>query len=69
MGLGVGMGMGSALSRNLDTGPAPAPAPSPVPATATTPVERLKHLKELFDLGLVEKEEFDEKKKEILAGL
>lgn len=63
MGLGVGVGMGNVLSKNLDAGQAPASAP------ATSPAERLKHLKELLDLGLIEKDEFEEKKKEILSGL
>lgn len=59
MGLGVGMGMGNALSRNMETG-----LESP-----QSPVERLKHLKDLLEAGFIDKGEFEEKRKEIISGL
>jgi hypothetical protein len=61
------------------TPPATAPAaPQVAPPTATPApdaslrpdvIERLKKLKELYDLGLITKEEYDKKRQEILQGL
>lgn len=59
MGLGVGAGAGMSMARSLDLAGADG-------GGRRTPAERLKELKELLDAGLIEREEFDAKKKGIL---
>ena len=39
------------------------------PSTNDNPVEKIKQLKEMFDLGVLTQEEFDTKKKEILSKM
>ncbi len=48
---------------------AQAPAASPAPAASSTPEEQLGKLKELLDKGLITQDDYDTKKKEILATL
>ncbi len=43
--------------------------PNAVPVSAADPVEVLGKLKRLLDAGLIEQEEYDAKKREILANL
>lgn len=42
-------------------------APAPAAAAAVSPLDELKKLKELLDMGIVTQEEFDAKKKQILG--
>lgn len=44
-------------------------APKVTPKADVTPTEKLKQLKELYDGGFITKEEYDQKRKEILNGL
>jgi len=43
--------------------------PAQQPAAATGPVEKIKQLKEMLDLGVLTQEEFDAKKAEILSSM
>jgi hypothetical protein len=43
--------------------------PSSAPAVKSTAAERLKQVKELYDQGLINKEDYDRKVKEILNSL
>ena len=83
MGMGAGMGMGGMMVNQMNqaawaaqqpppqAAPAAAPAAAPVAAVAAGDdvMAKLGQLKKLFDAGLIEKAEFDEKKKELLAKL
>ena len=71
MGAGLGMMMPQMMAQNLQQAQAQAQAPAPVPAASapTGPAERLQKLKALFDQGLITQEEFDAKKKQILADI
>jgi len=44
----------------------PKPASAEAGDTATSPMEKLKKLKESFDLGVLTQEEYDEKKKKLM---
>jgi membrane protease subunit (stomatin/prohibitin family) len=75
MGLGAGMIMGGQMA-NVMAAAAAAAAAAPAPAApasgATSPddvMARLSQLKKMLDAGLIEKGEYDEKKKELLAKL
>jgi membrane protease subunit (stomatin/prohibitin family) len=46
-----------------------AAASEPPPAAAEDPVAKLKKLKEMLDLGLIEQPEFDAKKAEIMSRM
>lgn len=67
VGVGAGMGMGFMLPQMLqntvrsDQGQSASPSDSPF--------DRIKKLKELLDIGAISQEEFDMKKKELLAGI
>lgn len=78
MGLGAGLGAGQAMGGMFAasaTQPAAAPQPvaqQPVAQSAAPvkdPMETLKKLKAMVDNGLITQEEFDAKKKEILASM
>ncbi|MGX1492575.1 hypothetical protein RKD41_004834 [Streptomyces tendae] len=49
--------------------PTAAPAPAPAPQPGGTPVEQLRQLAELRDVGILSEEEFTSKKAEILARM
>ena len=80
MGMGAGMGMGGLLVNQMNQAsvaaaqaaqPAPAAVAPIAPAAAAGDdvMARLGQLKKLLDAGLIEKAEFDDKKKELLAKL
>jgi membrane protease subunit (stomatin/prohibitin family) len=68
MGLGAGLAMGgqmaSAVGQGLAAGVATAPS-----ATGEDVMAKLTQLKKMLDSGLIEKPEYDEKKKELLAKM
>ena len=78
MGMGAGMGMGGMMVNQMNQAavaaqqasapPAPAAA-APVAAAGDDVMSKLGQLKKLLDAGLIEKSEFDEKKKDLLAKL
>jgi hypothetical protein len=47
----------------------PAPAPAQPAAAQPSAADRLKQLKSLYDQGLINKEDYDRKSKEILDSL
>jgi len=61
MGLGAGIGFGQMLSESMKPG-----SNQPAPPQKEDPMETLKKLKQMLDAELIEKEEYDQKKKEIL---
>ncbi len=79
MGFGVGMGMGGQMVNQIGAAqaaanqpPPPPPAPAaaaPVAGSSDDIMARLGQLKKLLDAGLIEKAEFDEKKKELISKL
>lgn len=75
MGLGAGMAMGgqmsAAVNQSLNT-PAPAAAAPVAPVVVSAGddiMAKLTQLKKLLDAGLIEKSEFDEKKKDLLSKM
>jgi membrane protease subunit (stomatin/prohibitin family) len=71
-GAGIGMGVASGgvfgnMAQQMFT-PIQQQAPSPA-AAATDPVAALKKLKDMLDLGLIAKAEFDTKKAEIMSRM
>lgn len=76
VGLGAGVAMGGQYAQAMNQAyaqpPLPAPTPVPVPAPAgggEDIVAKLGQLKKLLDGGLIEKAEYDEKKKELLSKM
>lgn len=74
MGLGAGYMMGGAMVGQMANAQqaaaqAPAAAAAPVAAAADDVMAKLTQLKKLLDAGLIEKAEFDEKKKELIAKM
>jgi membrane protease subunit (stomatin/prohibitin family) len=81
MGMGAGMGMGGMMVNQMNNAamagqqqqPPPQQAPSAAPVAAVSAgddvMARLGQLKKLLDAGLIEKAEFDEKKKELISKL
>ncbi|MDL2241995.1 SPFH domain-containing protein, partial [Bacteroidales bacterium OttesenSCG-928-L03] len=78
MGLGMGVGMGAAfggMSQQVFQQPQQQPqqaqaAPPPnEPAAKDNPVEKLKQLKEMFDLGIITQDDYDKKKQDILNNM
>jgi membrane protease subunit (stomatin/prohibitin family) len=72
-GVGMGQMMAGAMAANLA---APTPSPQTVqtqahasPQDANEPMQRLKKLKDLLDAGLIDSQEFESKKKEILSKI
>lgn len=65
---GFGDGAGMILGMNLatDTNPVTATTLTKSPLSINEQIEVIKQLKELFDVGILSKEEFDKKKKEIM---
>jgi membrane protease subunit (stomatin/prohibitin family) len=66
MGLGAGMLMGGQMANQMQQAMTPAPA---APAAGDDVVGKLGQLKKMLDAGLIEKAEYDEKKKELLAKM
>jgi membrane protease subunit (stomatin/prohibitin family) len=67
VGVGAGMGMGFMLPQMLQN--AVRSDQGQTPTNSDSPFERIKKLKELLDIGAISKEEFESKKKELLAGI
>lgn len=65
MGMGAGMGMGQMMAGMMGS----QQTPSQAPADAADPTAKLKKLKEMMDMDLISKEEYEQKKKEILSSL
>lgn len=65
-GLGMGLAAGGAFGSMANQVFTPA---NQNQQTNQTPVEKIKQLKELFDIGAITQTEFDEKKKEILSKM
>jgi len=65
---GAGLGMGLAAG-GLFGNTAQQTFNQPQQPTNVSPVEKIKQLKEMFDLGAITQEEFDAKKKEILSKM
>jgi membrane protease subunit (stomatin/prohibitin family) len=74
-GLGLGMGMGmanmfvNAQGQQRPAAPAPEPAAPAAAADTRTPAQRLKELKELFDAGVLEEDEYKAKRAELMKLL
>lgn len=67
MGLGAGMYMGGAMANQINQA-AQAPAP-PASGGGDDVMGKLTQLKKMLDAGLIEKAEYDEKKKDLLAKM
>ncbi len=67
VGVGAGMGMGFLLPQMLQNSVRNDQGQSTFPSES--PFDRIKKLKELLDIGAISKEEFEMKKKELLAGI
>jgi membrane protease subunit (stomatin/prohibitin family) len=68
MGLGAGMVMGNQMANTMAAAVAPAPA-QPQASSPDDVMSRLSQLKKMLDAGLIEKGEYDEKKKDLLSKL
>jgi len=68
MGLGVGLAMGGQMANAVNQGLATSNAGVAAPP-ADDPMAKLTQLKKMLDAGLIEKTEYDEKKKELLSKL
>jgi membrane protease subunit (stomatin/prohibitin family) len=66
VGVGAGMGMGFMLPQMLQNTVRSDQGQS---APYDSPFDRIKKLKELLDIGAISNEEFEMKKKELLAGI
>ena len=64
MGMNAGMGAGSMMNQGTQNQQQQAPQ-----QTTESPMDKLKKLKELFDMELINEEEFASKKKEILEKM
>lgn len=68
-GLGMGLSMGGVFGGMAQQTVAQNPMQNQ-PSPATNPVmEKLKQLKEMFDMGLISQADFDEKKQELLSQM
>jgi membrane protease subunit (stomatin/prohibitin family) len=67
VGVGAGMGMGFMLPQMLQN--AVRSDQGQMATLSDNPFDRIKKLKELLDIGAISKEEFESKKKELLAGI
>ena len=67
VGVGAGMGMGFMLPQMLQNTVQTGQGQSGIPYDS--PFERIKKLKELLDIGAISHDEFEMKKKELLAGI
>ena len=68
VGLGAGMGMGAAMAQMMGQAAQPTPA-APAAQAAPDPMQKLKQLKQMLDAELITQEEYDAKKKDILASM
>lgn len=69
-GMGMGMGAGVAFGQMMAQGMAGTMGTQAAPAAPSEdPVEKLGKLKKMVDAGLITQDEYDAKKKEILAGM
>jgi membrane protease subunit (stomatin/prohibitin family) len=66
VGIGAGIGMGMMIPEMLKDA---VKGDREGNGTSTNPFEKIKQLKELLDLGAISQDEFDSKKKELLAGI
>ena len=64
VGLGAGIPIGHQLGQRLNVGDL-----TSAEKTSKSPIERMKELKDMLDLGLLSAEEFEIKKREILSTL
>jgi membrane protease subunit (stomatin/prohibitin family) len=70
MGLGAGMAMGNQMAGAVNQSLAGAPAAGAAAAAAGDDiVGKLSQLKKMLDAGLIEKSEYDEKKKDLLSKM
>lgn len=67
VGVGAGMGMGFMLPQMLSE--AMQPTQSDTTQTLTSPMDKLKKLKELLDMGAISQEEYDVKKDKLLGEI
>jgi membrane protease subunit (stomatin/prohibitin family) len=67
VGVGAGMGMGFMLPQMLQNSIRSDQGENG--SYSESPFDRIKKLKELLDIGAISKEEFETKKKELLAGI
>jgi len=67
VGVGAGMGMGFMLPQMLQSAVRSDQGQTATPSDS--PFDRIKKLKELLDIGAISKDEFELKKKELLAGI
>ncbi len=51
------------------TMPAYQPAQAPIQEVKEDPLEKLKKLKELYDMGVISQEEYEEKRKKLLEEI
>ena len=69
-GLGMGLAAGGAFGGMAQqTFNQPQQQPQEQQPAEKTPMEKLKQLKEMLDMGVITQEDFDEKKKEILSKM
>jgi len=68
MGAGLGAGLGMAMAQGMAQA-AQAQAPAAAAPAQPSPEDRLAKLKNLFDKGLISQDEYEAKRKEILAEL
>ena len=66
VGMGAGMGMGFMLPQMLSASMQSGQAQG---VQSESPMDKLKKLKELFDMGVVSKEEYDKKKEKLLGEI
>jgi membrane protease subunit (stomatin/prohibitin family) len=76
VGMGAGVGMGMMIPRMLQESMSSAPAPDRAGADqpeqaggGADPIEKIKQLKELLDMGAITEDEFNAKKAELLASI
>jgi membrane protease subunit (stomatin/prohibitin family) len=67
VGGGVGLGMGFMMPQMVQQAMAPAIQPSASMPEQKSPIEKLKDLKSLLDLGIITQAEFDQKKAQLLS--
>jgi membrane protease subunit (stomatin/prohibitin family) len=68
-GLGMGLNMGGMMGGMMQNTFSPNPLQQQ-PSPTTNPImEKLKQLKDMFDMGLISQEDFDKKKQELLSQM
>jgi len=68
-GLGMGLNMGSAMGGMMQQGITQNPMQNQPSPTTNPTMEKLKQLKDMFDMGLISQADFDSKKQELLTQL